>query len=95
MDIKVFKLINGDEVVGKEVDTLDANVYCVEKPRILQVVPTREGPQAALVPWLIANQDIRVEIPKVNLLIKPVSPTLDVEKHYLEITSGISLASSL
>ena len=95
MDIKVFKLINGDEVVGREIDTLDANVYCVEKPLILQVVPTREGPQAALVPWLIANQETKVEIPKQNLLIKPISPAKDVEKHYLEITSGISLATSL
>ena len=104
-ELKVFKLVNGDEIVGyaekvcsTEISGMlglgTMNAFRIEKPRAMQVVPTREGPQAALVPWLIANPDVSADILFKDIMTI-VDATKNVEDYYLEITSSIKLASSL
>jgi hypothetical protein len=104
-ELKVFKLVNGDEIVGYAERACATeltgnlmvgqyNAFRIEKPRAMQVVPTREGPQAALVPWLIANPDAAAVILFKDIMTI-VDATKNVEDYYLEITSSIKLASSL
>lgn len=95
-DVKVFKLTNGDEIVAYTTEKFEGGqtVWELEKPRAMQVVPTREGPQAGLVPWVIAVPDCTITLRKDQFFCQ-VSAPKEVEDYYMEITSSIKLASSL
>ena len=92
-EVKIFKLINGDEIVAYATERLQGG-YDVEKPRAMQVMPTHEGPQAGLVPWIITNPDVSLTLTTDKYFCAGDAPK-HVEDYYLEITSSIKIASSL
>lgn len=92
-EISVLKLTNGDEIVAYTTEQLDGSVVC-SKIRSMQVVPTKSGPQAALVPWMVATPDVDVTFRKDQYFVLTSAPK-EVEDYYLEITSSIKIASSL
>jgi hypothetical protein len=101
-EVLSFKINGGDEVVANVIKTLrqDNNVdgeivsYIVRRPHILrfqQVAPGQVG--LIFVPWTLSNPEIdRLSIPVASLVIPPFSPSAEVEKQYLEQTSGLVLA---
>ena len=89
MNIKVFKLNSGEEIVAKVVNEL-AESYTVEKP--LGIAMTQQGLQ--MVPSLFTNDmDKEVEIFK-NAVSMSTTPRTDVEEGYIQATTGISGAGS-
>jgi len=86
-DVVGFKLITGEEIVTKIVESND-NSYVISKP--LTLMPSQQG--MAMVQTLIgANTDKPIVLNKRNIMFEfPVIAQL--EKHYTETTSGISLA---
>lgn len=95
-DIKVFKLINGEELVAYATERMAINKteYILEKPRVMQVMATKQGPQAGLVPWMISAPDATFTLSEDKYFVVADAPK-DVSDYYMEITSGLKLASSL
>lgn len=95
-EVKVFKLTNGDEIVAYTSEVMEGlgKSFKLEKPRAMQIVPTRDGPQAGLVPWVIAVPDCTITLRQDQFFVMVDAPK-EVEDYYMEITSSIKLASSL
>mgnify|MGYP002642235942 CR=1 FL=1 len=56
MDIRVFKLISGEEIVAKvEVDEECEGVYKIVDVRMLAAMQTQQGVQVGFQPWLFAT----------------------------------------
>lgn len=104
-EILSFKLIGGDEIVAEVVGVKRGNVltesttspiteYMVRRPHILQFQPVAPGKVGlAFVPWTLSNPTIeRMQLP-ASAVILTFSPSENVEKQYIEQTSGIQLAT--
>ena len=87
-DIIVFKLANGDECVAKFLDE-NSEGYTVTKP--CTVIPGAKG--IALVQSLFTGKlDTRIRIKHEHVIMH--SPVVaEIEKYYIETTSGIALAT--
>jgi hypothetical protein len=93
MEIKVIKLINGDELVGKVQEKMAgiADAILVSKPRQMIVQNTKNGPVSGLIPWILSAPDCDVYLtPDKFFAISNVSK--EVEDYYLEVTSSIALS---
>lgn len=97
--IMSFKLINGEEVVAEVLsqplfEEGNRNTeFTLRRPHVLQfqqVAPGQVG--LVFIPWALSNPVIdKVVLPSTSV-ITSFSPALEVERQYLEQTSGISLA---
>lgn len=106
-EVKAFKMLGGEEVVAEVVEYKHTNVlisgdhksagsltgYVVRRPHILQFQPMGQGQLGlAFVPWTLSNPTIeRLTIPKEAVLLT-YDPSENVERQYIEQTSGIALA---
>ncbi len=103
-DIKIFHMVDGKTVIAK-VSYEASDVIVLQKPCEIVIVPPRTGhnntdkPQLFFAPYLTILGALE---PFEVLEIKPVhvvSPRIDVPKEiedgYLQITSGIQIATSL
>jgi hypothetical protein len=101
-EVKSFKMVNGDEVVAEVVNsstllmeqTVSApTTYRLRRPHVLQFQQIGPGQVGlAFVPWALSNPSIdSIEIP-ASSVVCVFSPAEQVERQYLEQTSGISLA---
>lgn len=102
--VKSFKLISGEEIVaevtgqgGMLTEGSQPTSYTVKRPHILQFQPVGPGQLGlAFVPWTLSNPTIQsLEIPASALIIPPFDPSANVEKQYLQQTSGIQLAGGM
>lgn len=106
--VLAFKLVSGEEVVAEVLEEItsesilveskssgEVKAYVVRRPHILrfqQVAPGQIG--LAFVPWTLSNPEIeRLELPASAVLLS-YEPSANVERQYLEQTSGISLAKA-
>jgi len=102
--VKSFKLLGGEEIVAEVLEEKSGNVlsegsakhfpvtsYIIRRPHILQFQPMGNGQLGlAFVPWTLSNPTIeRMEIP-VSCVLLTFDPSANVERQYLEQTSGIS-----
>lgn len=90
--IKVFKCMNGEEIIGDVIDTCDDG-WKVKKPMILHVQNGPGGMQAGFAPALMMSE-APVILYKTSIMMD-ADPSLEFEKRYLEMTSGITLATTL
>lgn len=99
-EILAFKILGGEEVVAEVVEVertagIEGEItnYIVRRPHILkfqQVGPNQVG--LVFVPWTLANPGIvRLPIPASAVLLS-FSPDTNVERQYIEQTSGLALA---
>lgn len=102
-DVKVFKFINGEEVIARVVAEVASPVtgektgdYEIERPLALMAQPDHSTGQVRLgfAPWLIGNDKINVIIRGSSLALDPFAPNVDLEKGYLQSTSGIAIAGA-
>lgn len=96
-EIKVVKLINGDEIIGKMSNVVDWNSGLeVEKPRLIAVMQTGPGAVGvALLPWSAAAIDGTITIRSSAIMTDTYDASNELEKQYLQQTSGIAIASGL
>lgn len=96
MNIKIFKLVSGEEIITKVLEDSSLQSYIViEKPRSIQPVP--QGPNQfgiGLLPYIITNADGQIKLYKAAISGECDAPS-DVEKVYLQQTTNIQIASSL
>jgi len=107
--VLAFKLVGGEEIVAEVleekrslaiVDGLgsptEITAYVLRRPHILRFQPI--GPNQiglAFVPWTLSNPEInKLELPAKSVLLT-FEPSANVEKQYLEQTSGIALAKQV
>lgn len=93
MTVTVFKMVSGEEVIANAVD-FDNVVHTVKQARVLRMVNTERGPSFALVPWVISLADEEVVFKDDHVMVWKDAP-MDIEKAYLQHTSGIELSSTL
>lgn len=90
--VRVLKLTTGEEVIG-HFKVQSGDMYELTKAR--QIVMQPVGPQQVgigLLPWLASNQDGEIPIKKSQVVTMPITPPEELEKEYLQQTTGIALA---
>ena len=93
-DVKVLKLITGEEVITRV--TEEENNYSLitlEKPMTLQMIPptTSTGQVGfAMVPWMKAAKNDKTTISIEHILVTDEASD-QTEKNYLQVVTGLSL----
>ena len=81
-----IKLITGDELVAKIIDETTTDIT-IAKP--LSVIMSDKG--LAMLPYMMSvSADEQIVIKKTHIICI-ATPVSEVEKHYIQITTGISL----
>ena len=91
-DVKVLKLITGEEVIAR-VSEESSNLLTLEKPMTLQMMPpnTSTGQVGfALVPWIKAAKNDKTTISIEHVLVTDEASD-QTEKNYLQLITGLSL----
>jgi hypothetical protein len=83
-DIVAFKIVNGDEIIGKLIQE-DADSYEIDRP--CTVVPSQQG-IGLIQSMFTADPKITINISKSHVIMHaPVIPQM--ESHYIQTTTGI------
>lgn len=96
LDVKVIKLVNGDELIarhmgGPGVSEYRYGNYVFKDIRALQFYPDGQGGvQTGLVPYLTTAPDATLSL-NPDLIITTTSCPAEVEKKYNEAVSGLKL----
>lgn len=89
-DVKLFKLINGDMVIGK----WDAENKKINDPAILQTVPAQQGVQMMILPFGYPfDNEIEGEIDGAHIIYEYKNCPEDVSTKYLEASSNLTLSA--
>ena len=90
MNIVTLKLINGDEIIGREVGS-STNKITLTKVFVLRLHQTADGQVGVgMMPWMISN-DAEIEFDRRNILAGPFTPPSEMERGYLSQSSGLQL----
>ncbi len=96
-DYVTFKLITGEDLLGKVVELPHASTtsYIINRPRVLVMTGDPQGQQnAALMPYMQLTKADDIEFTASAIMaIAPMSE--DVKPDYLRLVSGIHMASAL
>ena len=90
-DVKVLKLITGEEVIARVIEE-ENNLITLEKPMTLQMLPPTSTGQVgfALVPWMKAAKNNKATISIEHVLVTDEASD-QTEKNYLQVVTGLSL----
>ena len=98
--VAIFKLDNGDEIIGEwEFETNDVSVcitYKVKRPLKVTIVrdPSTGQPGKALMDWIILAPEIEeVHLYSSKLLCYPIQATRELADVWLQQTSGLILTT--
>ena len=97
-EVKSFKMVGGDEIVAglvsvKEIIEGSPISYRLRRPHILQLQPMGQGQVGlAFVPWTLSNPTVEVIDVPASAILLSFDPSEQVERQYIQQTSGISLA---
>ena len=93
-DVKILKMITGEEVMARVSDDLTdgGGLITLDKPMTLQPVQTNQQGQMgfALVPWLMSGKSDKITI-SIEHVIAQDDPKDQAEKNYLAQVRGLSL----
>ena len=90
-DVKVLKLINGEEIITRMEESSDG-LLILEEPRVLQQMPPNAAGQMGigLVPWSIAAKLDKVTLDNKHVMVI-LEPKRDMENNYLSGITGLTL----
>lgn len=91
-----MKLITGEEIVAKKDPELVQGGHMFQKLRSFHAVqdPQTGQVRAGLMPWLMSDPDAEVMIANQHI-IAMVPASSEMEKAYLQQTSGLDLSSKM
>ena len=107
--IRTFKLVSGEEVVAEVADSQTQTFltegqhfgreqleYKLRRPHVLQFQPIAPGKMGlAFIPWVLSNPEVQeVTIFARNVIGVPVEPSEQVQRQFLQQTSGIEIAAA-
>ena len=98
-DIRTFKLVTGEEIIGKLIGSSDTgfagnNMIKLTKVRTIQMMPT--GPNqvgVGLLPYSAADVDGAIKFSR-SAIVAEIEHGKDMEDAYLQQTTGIQLAGA-
>lgn len=90
-EVVALKLSTGEEIIGRVTDRND-QIITIDRPNLIGLVPSQTGINIQLMPWFASNQSGTVEL-NVAHIVGETQPASELEKGYLERTSGISLVT--
>ncbi len=91
-EIKVLKLLSGEEIITRIKSMDDTDKYVCEKPMITQPVPIQGGQMAmGMSAWMFAGNIDEVEIARSSV-IAITSAKKEIENKYIEMITGITTA---
>ena len=91
-DVKVLKLITGEEVIARTNEG-ENNLISLEKPMILQMLaPNTSTGQVgfALIPWMKAAKNEKITISTEHIIAEDEGSE-QTQKNYLQLVTGLSL----
>ena len=91
-DVKVLKLITGEEVIARVSEEEHSDLLILDKPMTLQMLPpnTSTGQVGfALVPWIKAAKNDKATISIDHVLVTDEASD-QTEKNYLQVVTGLS-----
>lgn len=93
MNVKMFLMVSGVEVIARVVEETDSTVT-VEKAYLVQVVPSQSGTlNIGMAPFCVGVfPDGEVVVKKSAIMTELYNAPAPLEKRYIEQTSGIQLA---
>ena len=92
-DVKVLKLITGEEVIARVSEEEHSDLLTLNKPMTLQMLPpnTSTGQVGfAMVPWTKAAKNNKATISIDHVLVTEEASD-QTEKNYLQVVTGLSL----
>ncbi len=92
-DVKVLKLITGEEVIARISEEEHSDLLTLEKPMTLQMIPptTSTGQVGfAMVPWIKAAKNDKATLSIDHVLVTDEASD-QTEKNYLQVITGLSL----
>ena len=92
-DVKVLKLITGEEVIARISEEERSDLLTLEKPMTLQMIPptTSTGQVGfAMVPWIKAAKNDKATLSIDHVLVTDEASD-QTEKNYLQVVTGLSL----
>ena len=92
-DVKILKLITGEEVIARVTEEKNVDLITLEKPMTLQMLPpnTSTGQVGfALVPWMKAAKNEKITISTEHIIAEDEASE-QTEKKYLQVVTGLSL----
>lgn len=94
-DVIMFKALNGEEVIARLIEEVDG-IVTVEKPRLLVAQRGKEPGQMTigLVPWYLGSPDGTIDIREEHIFSRLRLVPPELEKGYLQQTSGIDLSAA-
>ena len=88
-DVKVFKLITGEEVIAR-VEQKNT-MFILDRPMLLSTILNQQGiANSSLAPWIMSGKNEKITI-SVDHVIAEDDPQAGIEKNYLAIVTGLSL----
>ncbi len=90
-DVKVLKLVNGEEVITR-LEESDDGFLILEEPRVVQSMPPNAAGQVGIgfVPWSICSKLDKVILDNKHVMVI-LEPKKEMETNYLSGITGLSL----
>ena len=91
-NVKILKLITGEEVIARVTEEKNVDLITLEKPMTLQMIPPTSTGQVgfALVPWMKAAKNEKVTISTEHIIAEDEGSE-QTQKNYLQLVTGLSL----
>jgi hypothetical protein len=96
--VQALKLTNGQEVISEVKQNIrlggsdEVISYTLTRPFVLHLSIMPGGMDLAMVPFTLANPGLREITIPAKMVDVVFEPSIDVERRYLEQTSGIAVA---
>jgi len=91
MQVKIFKLVNGDEVISEYKDDPDIRRTLFVNPAKVVTIPTEDGGMAmALVPWCLFSNNEEFSIDNSHIIISVDAPNELYNEYNSKFGPGIT-----
>ncbi len=94
MEVAAFKLASGEEIITRVAERDESKNYIiVDRPNMIGIAqaPNGAGLAVQLMPWMASNQEGSAKL-YVSNIVAEIKPNDELEKGYLQRTSGIAMA---
>ncbi len=92
-NVITLKLSSGEEIISRVVKR-DETTIILDRPNMIGMVPAGPDGQVGiqLLPWIASNQDSKEVKVSLAHIVAEIVPNDELEKGYLQRTSGIALS---
>lgn len=94
-DVKLIRLISGDEIIGKLSVNEESETMAIQDPAYVHTAPGQGQLQVGLVPMIPFAEEDTVEINPTMVVTMPLTPNTDLLNYYNKMFgAGIQIAGA-